>query len=199
MPKIVRSVPPMARVPMVHHPWCREYEGFPLSNFVKTFNYDMSDEAKEMACHAVEMHIKRLQDNAQSLKIHCYRATLEKVITSAIPRIAHIRHLGLGGVKNGELLPFPVYAARVLRRTNMLRILPDFFISPEAAECIEKWKDVLVFYSLRLMTAPVVESLILLDRLIYLYEQGHPGCIVPIFDPSLSPRNHLIIAARKHH
>ncbi|GFT73626.1 protein RRNAD1 [Trichonephila clavipes] len=38
-----------------------EYECFPLSNFVKTFNYDMSDEAKEMACLAVEMHIKRLQ------------------------------------------------------------------------------------------------------------------------------------------
>ncbi|GFY46032.1 protein RRNAD1 [Trichonephila inaurata madagascariensis] len=173
-----------------------EYEGFPLSNFVKTLNHDMSDEAREMACHAVEMQIKRLQDNAPSLKIHCYRATLEKVIASAVP---HMRYLGLGGVRHGELLPFPVYAERVLSRTNVVRIRPDLLLTPETVECLEKWKDVLIFYILRLMTAPVVESLILIDRLIYLYEQGHPGCIVPIFDPSLSPRNHLIIAARNHH
>ncbi|GFQ91375.1 protein RRNAD1 [Trichonephila clavata] len=173
-----------------------EYEGFPLSNFVKTFNYDMSDEAREMACHAIEMHIKRLQDDAPSLKIHCYRAALERLIVTVSPLY---KRMGMGGVRHAERLPFPVYAERVLGRYDLVRIPQDLLFSPETAECLMKWKDVLIFYSLRLMAAPVVESLILLDRLIYLYEQGHPGCIVPIFDASLSPRNHLIISARNHH
>ena len=37
---------------------------------------------------------------------------------------------------------------------------------------LEKWKQVVAFYTLRLSLSPVVETLILLDRQLYLYEQG---------------------------
>jgi hypothetical protein len=64
------------------------------------------------------------------------------------------------------------------------------------------------FYSLRTILAPIIESFILLDRLLYLKEQGESmdakhgtraqisAYLVPIFEPATSPRNMAIIAHR---
>ncbi|KFM80912.1 Protein RRNAD1, partial [Stegodyphus mimosarum] len=61
-------------------------ESYPLSSFVRSLpDHHLSYEAREMACHALEMYIQRLQANAPSLKIHCYRATLEKCIVHHFP------------------------------------------------------------------------------------------------------------------
>ncbi|KAF8790001.1 Protein RRNAD1 like protein [Argiope bruennichi] len=171
----------------------KDSEGYPLSLFVKSLpSHSLSYEAKEMACHALEMYIQRLHDKVPHLKIHCYRATLEQCIVHHHPEL---KHLGLRGVKNAESLPFQEYAQRALSKASVT-VPNEFYSLPEIQACLERWKEVLIFYSLRLITAPVVESLILLDRLIYLYEQGYPGCIVPIFDPTLSPRNQILISAK---
>jgi hypothetical protein len=42
----------------------------------------------------------------------------------------------------------------------------------EAEEMAERWCDVVVFYTLRLSLAPLLETAVLLDRMLYLYEQG---------------------------
>ncbi len=42
-----------------------------------------------------------------------------------------------------------------------------------AGERLSQWKDVVAFYTLRLALAPVVETVILLDRLLYVREQGN--------------------------
>lgn len=83
---------------------------------------------------------------------------------------------------------------------------------------LEQQHKVVAFFSLSLLLAPLVETLILLDRLLYLREQG--GCrgggegaavvpvptlplltgfqcaLVPLFDPRFSPRNLVLVAAR---
>lgn len=57
------------------------------------------------------------------------------------------------------------------------------------------------FYSLRTVLAPVIESYILLDRLLYVKEQAEleeriTAALIPIFEPSTSPRNMAIVAYR---
>jgi len=42
----------------------------------------------------------------------------------------------------------------------------------------------------------VVENIILLDRMLYLQEQGMQVKMLPIFDASISPRNVVIIGER---
>lgn len=44
--------------------------------------------------------------------------------------------------------------------------------SEESRENLEKWSHVVKFYSLRLMLAPLIETIILLDRLLYMMESG---------------------------
>ncbi|ESQ35148.1 hypothetical protein EUTSA_v10007372mg [Eutrema salsugineum] len=54
------------------------------------------------------------------------------------------------------------------------------------------------YWSIRAALGPVLETLILLDRLMFLQEQGASIKVVmlPIFDPTISPRNVAIIAKR---
>ncbi|XP_068524894.1 methyltransferase-like protein 25B isoform X2 [Anas acuta] len=57
-------------------------------------------------------------------------------------------------------------------------------------------QELLAFRCLALLLAPLVESLILLDRLLYLREQGFQCALLPLFDPRFSPRNLVLVAAR---
>ncbi|TVU49122.1 hypothetical protein EJB05_00414, partial [Eragrostis curvula] len=75
--------------------------------------------------------------------------------------------------------------------------------SVEDASLLEIWKDVQPFaehigpfWCLRAALGPVVETYILLDRLLFLQEEGNPveAFLFPIFDPTMSPRNMAIIA-----
>lgn len=71
------------------------------------------------------------------------------------------------------------------------------------------WQDLVgPFYALRAVLAPVIESYILLDRLLYVKEQAEVVAssnsfiiaeLVPLFEPSISPRNMAIVAHRTFH
>ena len=64
---------------------------------------------------------------------------------------------------------------------------------------MSRWWDVVSLYSLRLCFAPVVETVMLLDRCLYLKESGVDNVsLLPIFDPTQSPRNCVIVATKKH-
>ena len=54
------------------------------------------------------------------------------------------------------------------------------------------------YWSLRAALGPVLETIILLDRLLFLQEQDNPldAVILPIFDPILSPMNVALIAKK---
>lgn len=49
------------------------------------------------------------------------------------------------------------------------------------------------------MFAPMVESIVLLDRLLYLLEDNNNNVstILPVFDSNISPRCHVIAARKK--
>lgn len=44
--------------------------------------------------------------------------------------------------------------------------------SPHVNLCLDQWKRVVAFYSLRLLLAPLIETAVQLDRLLYIYEKG---------------------------
>ncbi|RYR50286.1 hypothetical protein Ahy_A07g036890 isoform C [Arachis hypogaea] len=54
------------------------------------------------------------------------------------------------------------------------------------------------FWSLRASLGPLLETLILLDRLLFLQEQDSTveAYLLPIFDPMISPRNVAVIAKK---
>ncbi|XP_008444281.2 uncharacterized protein LOC103487650 isoform X8 [Cucumis melo] len=77
--------------------------------------------------------------------------------------------------------------------------------SSQDTDCYGIWTDTEPFteligpyWSLRAALGPVLETCILLDRLLFLQEQGGSleAILLPVFDPDLSPRNVAIIARK---
>lgn len=55
---------------------------------------------------------------------------------------------------------------------------------------------VVAYFSLVLLLAPVVETLVLLDRMIFLQERGFQSELIPLFDAAFSPRNLVLVAVK---
>ncbi|XP_035423381.2 methyltransferase-like protein 25B, partial [Cygnus atratus] len=167
--------------------------GYPLSAWVAALpGHELSYRAREAACHALEAFAGRLRRGSARLRAHCYRAALESLIRAADPSK---RRLGVQAGKKAHELSFPDYARLGLPRVGLdpAQVPLD---SGAVGAMLGRQREVLAFLSLALLLAPLVESLILLDRLLYLREQGFQCALVPLFDPRFSPRNLVLVAAR---
>ncbi|KAM8870330.1 methyltransferase-like protein 25B isoform 2-T2 [Spinachia spinachia] len=166
--------------------------GYPMSSWVGGLpGHQLSYKAREGACHAVEDYTRRLRVGGQALRTHCYRAALETFIADARP---DLRRAGIQTIKGAHLLPFAEYARLGLARVGLPPGLP---LDPQRVEAMLKQQGrVVVYFSLALLLAPVVETLVLLDRMIYLQEQGVHSQLVPLFDPNFSPRNLVLVALK---
>lgn len=91
---------------------------------------------------------------------------------------------------------FVDYVRKALRRLNV----DDLGISEEFLKDLEnkfqvELEQLKVFYLYRMTFAPVLEGVILLDRLLFLKECGYDNSfMVKLFDPVVSPRCYSILA-----
>ncbi|KAK1329197.1 hypothetical protein QTO34_011377 [Cnephaeus nilssonii] len=167
--------------------------GYPLSQWVAALpGCELSYRLREGACHALEDYADRLQEAAPGLRTHCYRAALETVIRHVQPQL---RRPGVQGIPRVHELQIEEYVRRGLQRVGLDPQLPLSLAALEAHQAQEN--RVVAFYSLALLLAPLVETLILLDRLLYLQEQGFHSELLPIFSPELSPRNLVLVATKR--
>ncbi|NWW20949.1 RRNAD protein, partial [Falcunculus frontatus] len=167
--------------------------GYPLSASVAALpGHQLSYRAREAACHALEEYEGRLRGGSAHLRAHCYRAVLESLIRAADPGR---RHLGLQPGRKAHALSFPQYAHLGLPLAGLDPVgVP--LDSGAVGAMLEQQHKVVAFCTLGQLLAPVVETLILLDRLLYLREQGFHCALVPLFNPRFSPRNLVLVASR---
>ncbi|XP_060777925.1 protein RRNAD1 isoform X2 [Neoarius graeffei] len=166
--------------------------GYPMSKWVRQLpGHELSYKAREGACHAVEDYLHRLRDESSLLKTHCYRAALESIIRAERPQL---RRAGIQTIKKAHMLPFTEYARLGLARVGLPADLTFDSVSVEGL--LEQQGRVVVYFSLALLLAPVVETLVLLDRMLFLQERGFQSQLIPLFDPRLSPRNLVLVAMK---
>ncbi|XP_044129665.1 protein RRNAD1 [Bufo gargarizans] len=172
----------------------RQY-GYPVSSWVSGLHgHKLSYKSREVACHAIEDYIERLKGESDILRVHCYRAALETVIRGIDP---NMKRIGVQTIKNAHKLPFREYAKQGLQRVGLV---PDTPIDHTLVEdMLAQHQKVVAFFSLALLLAPLVETLILLDRMIFLQEQGFHCEVIPLFKPEFSPRNLVLVAAKGVH
>lgn len=199
--------------------------GYPLSEYLlKTSPLPnichLSFESREIACHAIEVYAARLAvKNYEYLRVHSFRAAIEKIICKNWP---DRKRSGLRSIKH--LTTFRDYCRQAVNHLEEINIPEGDIDATETLNDLSRWKFVVIFYTLRLMFAPLVESVILYDRLLWLMENGNyflrvsatynyrkqkcklktffiiiAGCVAKIsaiFDPVVSPRNHIITALK---
>ncbi|RZC33283.1 RRNAD1, partial [Asbolus verrucosus] len=171
-------------------------QGFPLSQLCKINKYQLSYHSREIACHAIENYIEKLlKGEFWRLQIHTYRAVLEKLITNKYP---DYHHCALNNVKYTEDLTFVNYCKKAVKKLKIT--FPEDQLSNEEIEkLLLQWKKVVVFYSLRLLFAPLIETIIHFDRFLYVEELKSDSTVTPVFDSRISPRNHVLTAVKKVH
>ncbi|XP_021920504.1 protein RRNAD1-like isoform X2 [Zootermopsis nevadensis] len=169
------------------------FTGYPMSDFISARPHSLSYEAREIACHAIETYCQRLcLGQYDDLKVHCYRAALEKILVKYWP---HLRHTMIKSIKHTNNMTFTQYITLAFINLG-LEVPVEDLESEETQLDLSQWKRVVIFYTLRLILAPVVETVLLLDRLLYLQELGIRSDLIPVFDPSLSPRNSILIGRK---
>lgn len=166
--------------------------GFPLSDFGQRRKWILSYLSCEIACHVIENYVNKLKSkDSVQLKIHAYRAALEKLLISFNPKL---KHSAVTSIKFSDKLTFKEYCSKAFERFN-ITMSDDIIFSFEQL-INDTWHNVVVFYSIRLLFAPLIETIILLDRILFLQENKIACNILPAFDCNISPRNHVIISRK---
>ncbi len=128
-----------------------------------------------------------------SLKVHGYRSILELLVSRFDPEK---RHQGMRSVKIDFDMSFEEYARRATRDLQV-NIPPEALADPVlVGPCLRQLELPVIFYAVRQLVAPLVELLLLLDFEQYLAEHSQVAAtyLVPLFEPTLSPRNLILLA-----
>ncbi|XP_012234528.1 methyltransferase-like protein 25B [Linepithema humile] len=170
--------------------------GYPLSKYLSSFtNHKLSYTALEVACHAIESYCDKLRTgNYEDLIVHAYRAVLETVL---IKRNKELRHSQVKNVKVTKPMTFEQYCTAATAEFELhLQLKDSDFQNPQIKYYLSQWQQVVIFGALRTMLAPLVETVVLLDRFLYLSENNLPPILKPIFDARLSPRNFILFSVK---
>ncbi|KAI6209182.1 hypothetical protein M3Y96_00194400 [Aphelenchoides besseyi] len=131
------------------------------------------------------------------LLLGLYDDTKERVIDPSA------RHQRMRSVKHATQMDFWSYAKlttadRPKQQKLIERLETNKLVRKKIEQMISESKyRVLLFYALRQMVAPVIESLILVDRKTFLEEMENRVFLIPLFDSFLSPRNLALIAMKR--
>ncbi|XP_059051006.1 methyltransferase-like protein 25B isoform X2 [Achroia grisella] len=167
--------------------------GYPMSKYLTGLDSGLSYASREISCHSIDTYCDRLKNgHYEDLKIHAYRAALERILVEHDPKL---RHAQVRSIKNSDNMTFQRYCTLAVERLELP--LPTCASTWSRGEAdLQQWRRVVTVYTLRLLLAPLVETVILLDRILFVIENGFSCNIRPVFDPKISPRNHIIVAKR---
>lgn len=101
----------------------------------------------------------------------------------------------LAKVRRVERLDFVSYAKGAIR--NLPLKLEDAHLNDELTRArLGNQMEVIRFYFVRSALGPMIESLIQVDRMLYLFENGLGSALCNLFEPKLSPRNAVLCSFR---
>lgn len=166
--------------------------GFPMSNYLRNNKTFLGRNARMLAAQSVHRTRDKKELPDKSL---FFRALLEVLIMQMDHSLKDTIQVGKIKRKDG----FLDYVKECDRKRN-LGLFKHY--SEEQILEIEKLYSEQVmtlnaFYLIRMSFAPVVESLILLDRLLFLREsEENKSWLVPLFDPVISPRCYCLVGIK---
>ncbi|KAJ3628389.1 hypothetical protein MTP99_015697 [Tenebrio molitor] len=165
--------------------------GFPLSTFLSDKKIVIGRSARMIANQSVE----RVLEAKQLPNISIFYRALLQVLLEQYCNELPTKHVGKFRKRPAN---FTEYVREALRRLEVDITVSDQQIEEIFSRYENRIDELNVFYLLRCKLSPVIESLILLDRLLFLHERGFSNSIlVQFFDPIVSPRCYGIVALKE--
>jgi len=180
-----------------------------LSEHCKTLNLELGPAPLKLSCEASEKSQADQESFEYSNRVHFYRVILETWLKKHIFNNEN-HDFTIRNLSKTHCATFESYASASISRINRLQQQQQVHsnIGNISLDSLLKFyhendfnttalqKQVSTFLLLRGLLSPVLESLIVLDRWIYLnqFKSTCTSYIAPIFDKNLSPRNFIIIS-----
>ncbi|XP_006882598.1 PREDICTED: methyltransferase-like protein 25 [Elephantulus edwardii] len=177
-----------------HKEYGQEKWGFPMCHYLKEERWCCSRNARMSACLALERVAVGQGVSTESL---FYRAVLQDIIKDCYGIVKCNQHVGKMYSKSSSFLD---YVRKSLKKLGLDESkLPEKTVMDYYKKYKPRMNELEAFNMLKVVLAPCIETLILLDRLCYLKEQEDVAwsTIVKLFDPVKSPRCYAVIAFKK--
>lgn len=166
-----------------------------LTDHLRSIGIELTMETRANACHAIETLLQTLRQEPHQILVHAYRSILEAILEQNRPEW---RRRTLPKIRSAGKVDFNRYAQRAIRILNKDGSLDKtVFENSEAKRMLERSNQVTAFVCIRTLLGPLCETLLLLDKLLYVCQQvrGH-AALFPLFDPHLSPRCFVLMATK---
>ncbi|KAM4881952.1 putative methyltransferase-like protein 25 isoform 2-T2 [Thomomys bottae] len=172
----------------------QEKWGFPMCSYLREEKWCCGRNARMSACLALERVAVGQGLPTESL---FYRAVLQDIIKDCYGITKCDQHIGKIYSKCTSFLD---YVRKSLQRLGLDESkLPENIIMEYYEKYKPRMNELEAFNMLKVVLAPCIEALFLLDRLCYLKEQEDIAwsTLVKLFDPVTSPRCYAVIALKK--
>ncbi|KGL91356.1 Methyltransferase-like 25, partial [Charadrius vociferus] len=171
-----------------------EVWGFPMCQYLKDKGWCCGRNARMSACLALERVAVGQMLPTESL---FYRAVLQVIIEEIYGVTKSDRHVGKTFSKSSSFVDYVRKSLKKLELDDSK--LPDSCIMDYYEKYKHRMNELEAFNMLKVVLAPCIEVLILLDRLCYLKEQDNIAWsgLLKLFDPVKSPRCYAVIALKK--
>ncbi|KAK2523737.1 Mettl25 [Columba livia] len=171
-----------------------EVWGFPMCQYLKDTGWCCGRNARMSACLALERVAVGQMLPTESL---FYRAVLQVIIEEMYGVSKSDRHVGKTFSKSSSFIDYVRKSLKKLELDDSK--IPDSCIMDYYEKYKHRMNELEAFNMLKVVLAPCIEVLILLDRLCYLKEQDNIAWsgLVKLFDPVKSPRCYAVIALKK--
>lgn len=168
--------------------------GFPMSNYLLNKKFSIGRNARMVASQSVS----RVFDKKELPDLSIFYRALLQVVLEKHCKVLPKQNVGKTRKKyNKNFIEYVHMAlAKLDLNINDLNITEDYLKSLYT-EYEPRLSELNIFYLIRCMTSPVTESLIILDRLLFLLEQGFENSfLVQLFNPVISPRCYGVISLK---
>lgn len=160
--------------------------GFPMSNFLIDRKTKLGRNARMLACQSIHRIVDKKELPSGNL---FFRALLEVLIQRRFPE--YFGRLEIGRIKPCHT--FAEYVRKSAKRSPVLEV--DDISDEQLAELHDEFRNeeqfLDIYHLMRVSIAALIESVIYLDRFLYLKERengNNMSFLVRFFDPVVSPR-----------
>lgn len=167
--------------------------GFPMSMYLRNIEFSLGRNARMIAAQSTDRIGAEGKIATDAL---FYRSLLEVFLQSklGVSEVPQGRVGRLASKSSG----FIDYVKKCVKKLKLDIEVDDMEVELLYNQYKADQLQLETFFLLRVALAPVVEGIILLDRLLYLQEQGiEEAYVAQLFDPVISPRCHAVIAFNK--
>ncbi|XP_063436455.1 probable methyltransferase-like protein 25 [Mytilus trossulus] len=185
----------------------KRFDNFPLSSRLKTVlenkqTWSLNSYAMRLAAQETRSRWRNqtTQDHEYHIKNVAYRGILEVFIKQeSCDHSKLFRKL----TRKGDMATFSTYVEAIVKRTTQNGYegkIEGEKMKGKLEKIYSQYEKYFMyiepFTALQVLMQPVLETLIYLDRLMWLEEHTHRTSVVSVFDDSISPRNLALIAVK---